>query len=263
MLRPTSVLAVLALALPVLGPTAAAQAPVHLQVETNLPGAVLFADTLRVGPVHEGMTLAVPAGTRRLRLAPPSAEVWSVEPLTASLSAAPGDTVRLDLRFPYHYAVQSVPYGASVYAVTAEGRRWLGETPLVHEQATPLVGTLRVERPAYAAETLEPRDDVWNRFDVVLTPTAPLPEATHEVAWTPPTRRLRWIDYAAAGAAIGAGLLTVHYKFKADRLYDQYEGTTDPALRSDIKAYDTRAAVALGVMQAGVGVFAFRLVLRD
>ena len=56
--------------------------------------------------------------------------------------------------------------------------------------------------------------------------------------------------------------MAVHFKFKADRRYDRYVETGDPALRPAIKRYDTYSGVALGVMQAGAGLFAVRLILR-
>lgn len=101
---------------------------------------------------------------------------------------------------------------------------------------------------------------VWNRQVVLLEPLTP-PAATAAMHLVERPRR-RWIDAVALGTAVAAGAVAVHYKFKADRLYDDYLETTDPALRPQIKANDTRSAVALGVMQAGVAVFAVRLVFR-
>lgn len=248
-------------------PTASGQAPGGgegvVVVSTNLPEAVLYADSVRIGPVSDGAHHRLEAGARTLRLVAPSSVSWSVEPVERRVTIGATDTVTVDLRFPYHYAVTSVPFGASVYAETPGGRVALGETPLVHVQPEPLTGMLVVERPAYATERFAPGASVWNPVDAVLTPVAPAPSAAHEVAWEPPTQRLQWLDYASLAVAVGAGALAVHYKFKADRLYDRYAETTDPALRPDIKAYDTRSGVALGVMQGGIGLFAIRLVLRD
>lgn len=231
-------------------------------IETNLPGAVLFADDELLGTVDDGAVRAVPAAARELRLVPPEDLSWSVAPVARPVALREGDTLAVDLRFAYHYAIGSVPYGAAVFVETDGARVALGETPLVHVQDRPMEGTIVVERPAYAPERFAPGDSVWNRVEALLTPVAPTPRAAHEVAWEPPSRRLRWLDYAALGAAAGAGVLAVHYKFKADRLYDEYVETTDPALRPRVHAYDTRSGVALGVMQGGLGVFALRLVLR-
>jgi hypothetical protein len=62
--------------------------------------------------------------------------------------------------------------------------------------------------------------------------------------------------------ALAAGIVAVHYKFKGDDLYDEYNETGDPALRNNIDRYDNYSAIALGTMQIGVGVLAFRMVFR-
>jgi hypothetical protein len=62
-------------------------------------------------------------------------------------------------------------------------------------------------------------------------------------------------------AALATGT-AIYYKFEANRLYRDYERTGDPDLRPRIRSLDTRSAVALGVGQVGLGVFAVRLVLR-
>ena len=65
--------------------------------------------------------------------------------------------------------------------------------------------------------------------------------------WVPSELNYGWSSYEGRGA---------------DNRFDRYQETGDPLLRPTIRTYDTRSAVALGAMQAGVGVFAIRLVLR-
>ena len=69
-----------------------------------------------------------------------------------------------------------------------------------------------------------------------------------------------WIDYVAIGTAIAGGILAVHYRTKADNRFDDYNETRDPALKSDVKQLDLYSGVALGAMQVGLGVIAFRLI---
>ncbi len=77
-----------------------------------------------------------------------------------------------------------------------------------------------------------------------------------------PIPRRRWIDAAAVTTALVAGAVAVHFKRKADARYDIYRVTGDPTLRPVIRDYDTKSGVAAGVMQAGVTVFAVRLLRR-
>lgn len=246
--------------------TGAAQTSAPALIDTNLPDAVLYADSLRLGRVGEGL-VHVPAWARMLRLVP-EVDAWSVEPLMRPLPASAfeettgGDTLRLSMRFPYHYAIESVPFGASVYLEEENARAELGTTPLVYRAEAPLTGVLVVERQGYGPVRLEPGADVWNREVLVLEPLIPAGVATVEMDWNPPAPRRRWIDVAALGLAAVGGATAVYYKFKADDRYDVYQETGDPALRPEIRRYDLYSGVALGAMQVGVGVFALRLVLR-
>jgi hypothetical protein len=138
----------------------------------------------------------------------------------------------------------------------------VGKTPVVIVQdKVPLSGFI-VERAGYLTEQVEAGAEVWNRTLITMRPVAPEATGNTEVNWHPPSKPRRWIDYTAAAVALGAGALAVHYKFKADRLDDQFRETTDPSLRSEIQSLDTRSTIALGVMQGGIGVLAIRFVLR-
>lgn len=241
--------------------TARAQEQLYVRVETNAPGGLVYADTLLVGSAVAGV-LSVPAGAKALRLVPEGSASWSISPVVAPLDGEAGDTVSVRLHVPYHYRLESVPFGAVVYLEEPAGRTRLGETPLVYESEEPLEADFIVELPGYAPERIAPGRELWNSHGVVLHPNREVLASAEEVAWTPPAPRRRWIDYAAIGVAVVAGTVAVHYKFQADALYAEYEETGDPSLRPAIERLDRRSGVALGAMQAGVGVFALRLVLR-
>lgn len=239
------------------------QAPVMVQVETNVADGALYADSTWLGAIRQGV-YAVPAGTSELRLLLAEVDTWTVAPVTATLDAAPGDTVQVTLNAPYYYKVESVPFEAPVYLEGPDGRTLLGHTPLLYTSETPLEGELVIDRKEYVTHRFEPGTKIWNRHVMMLEPARraePMVRAS-EVAWSPPPKRRRWIDVTAGAVAVAAGAYSVHQKFKADDLFDQYQETRDPALRDEIRAYDTRALVGLGVMQAGVGVIAVRFILR-
>ena len=245
-------------------PCSRAQSTVVVHLETNYPRAIVFADSVWLGSASQEV-LVVPAQTRVLRLVPPSVDAWSIQPLTASLdAAAPGDTLSLRMLFPYHYRLESIPYGATVTLETPMGAFRLGKTPLTYKSEVPLEGTLRVDLPGYLREEQAPGADIWNRHVFALKPVAqPGAElAGSEVNWHPPRTRRTWIDYAAVGTALSAGVLAIHFKRKADRRFDRYQEDGDPALRSSIKRFDTYSGIALGVSQVSLGLFAFRLIFK-
>jgi len=243
------------------GSVCRAQQRIVALIETNLPEATLYADTTHLGPASLG-TFLIPRGTRELRLVPPGGKQWSIEPVVIALDAMPGDTLDVSLPFPYHYQIETIPFGASVALETRGGRMVLGETPLLYTAPEVLGGSFSLEQKGFAIEKLKPGREVWNRYVVTLKPIRTDEGTSAEVSWRPPPRRRRWIDYTAATLAVAAGALSVHYKFKADRLDDQYQDTGDPTLRPRIKSFDTRAGVALGAMQLGLGVLAVRLMLK-
>lgn len=241
-------------------------------VRTNLPGAVAYADTVRVGLPGAGV-LSIPAGARTLRLVAPDGD-WSIRPVEAALPfpSAGADTIRLQLDFPYHYRVESVPFGATVVHEAPGGARVvLGVTPLVVVREGPLEGTIVVGRDGYAASGIVPGREVWNRHAVLLASSAGRGggEGGQRVRYR---ASRRWIDYAAVGVALAASAVSIAYKFEADRTYARYSepvrgGAANPdyndlAFKRDAERLDVKAGVALGVAQAGLGVFALRLVLR-
>lgn len=244
--------------------TAIAQEGAWIEVESNATEATLYADSVLLGQVSEGV-FAVPAGEINLTLVAPESASWSIEAVRRDVVASAGDTTAVELRFPYHYRVESIPYGAQVFVGASEERRLLGSTPLTFTTDEPLTSDIAVEKAGYLTEQIEPGDALWNRSAVTLDPTDVRVDRTKsaEVAWSPPRpRSSRWIDYGAVALAAASAVVSVHYKFKADDLYERYERTGDPDLRQQIRSLDTRAAVALGAMQLGVGVFAIRLALK-
>ncbi len=81
-------------------------------------------------------------------------------------------------------------------------------------------------------------------------------------SWRPRSASLNWVDYGLVAAATGATVVAIHYKFRADHRADRYIQTGDPALRREVRRLDLKSGVALAAAQVGLGVFAFRLVLR-
>lgn len=249
-------------ALVVLGPLAAhAQDSIYVRIDTNYPQAVLFADSVLIGAVSD-QPVAVPAGSRLLRLSSPDQSTWSVAPVSVELEAETGDTLRVRLDFPYYYRIESIPFGADVFVEDGNRLQDIGETPVLYRSSQPLQGNLVIRKAGYTVERVAPGKEVWNRHVVNLNPSDDLDPGAAQVDWQPPTKHRAWIDYAALGSALVAGALAVQYKFKADDLYREYNDTGNPSLRSDIERYDMYAGVAFGTMQVGIGVFAVRLAIR-
>ena len=233
-----------------------------LRLQTNLPESSVFADSVRLGPASLGW-YRMPRATREIRLVPNEDHNWSIAPVGAALdSHLPSDTLRLHLDFPYYYRFDSAPFGATVSVGTSSGETQdVGQTPVIFSSNAPLVQPVRFELAGHVPADVAPGRAVWNRHFVELHRVEGAVLAPPDADYRPRTRR-KWIDAAALGTAAVGGILAVHFKFKADRLYDEYQETGDPGIRSDIRQYDLYSGVALGAMQVGVGVFVVRLILR-
>ncbi|MEM6646552.1 MAG: hypothetical protein AAF730_09900 [Bacteroidota bacterium] len=242
----------------------AAVAQSVLHVQSNMPDAVVYADDNALGTVADS-PFALEASPALVRLVPPERASWSMDVLRHTVdAAATTDTLQLALDFPFYYQVESFPYGAMVYVRDGEARQLLGVTPLLHVSDAALEGELVVELPGYGrrAVTLD-AERIWNRHNVTLERMPSMGEQPgHTVSWTEPRKPRRWIEAAALGTALVAGSLAVHYKFKADRRFDEHSENGDPRFINDIERFDNYSSVALGTMQVSLGVLAIRLVLR-
>jgi hypothetical protein len=237
--------------------TANAQ-PRWIRVDSNQAEALVFADSTWLGTASDGL-LALPPETRLVHVVPPTPDAWSIPAVTHPVDTAGDDTLVVSARFPFYYRFESVPSGASVYLESDGARRLLGQTPLDHVSDEPLAGTVSFDRTGHLIRTVEPGDELWNRHLVLLETVDRLTANESDLSISGHSGSA-WIDYAATGVAVAGAVLAIHFKTKADNRYEIYNETRDPALKSEIKELDLYSGVALGAMQVGIGVIAFRLV---
>ncbi|MCB0718271.1 MAG: PEGA domain-containing protein [Bacteroidetes bacterium] len=224
-------------------------------IETNQPDALVFADSLLLGRAG-AHAFKVDRGVQAVYVRPEQAASWSILPLEFDVASTDSDTLEFVADFPYYYSLRTVPPGAGVRIDGIE----VGSTPLVIARPDPVADSLVVRLDGFEPVGLEPGSRLWNHYDIDL-----IRSSRHDVAafrTIAPEKRRRWIDIAAIGVAAAGGAVAVHYKFKADRRYALYEETGDPALRPGIKTLDVKSGIALGAMQAGITVFAVRLIRR-
>ena len=244
-----------------------AQEPATLVLETNAPHAVVLANGVVLGRADDS-GLHLPMGDVELVLMEDAIDAWEPRRVAATVSVQPGDTVRVALDLPIRYRIETLPVGASIALETAAGETALGRSPLVLDEPAPLSGMLIAHHPGFMPARLVPGDSLTNRHTLLLRPLEAGAVSEASVDWMPPRRRANvWIDVAAAGLALAAAGVAVHYKFRADAVDNQYRAEDsavrgDPALKAEAERLDGYALGALGVMQVGVGVLAVRFILR-
>ncbi len=229
-----------------------------LEIETNHVEANVYADSTWLGTARRGF-FELPIATRTITLVAPAADAWSIRPISRDISLLVSDTARIEILFPYYYRLETVPSGAVVYVEQNSERHMLGVTPLSRVSDVPLADELVFDKDGFLTRRVHPGNDLWNRHLVLLEAVANLDRTTPENS-IKPRSKTKWIDYAAAGAVIAGGILAVHFKTKADNRFDDYNTTRNPALKSNVKQLDLYSGVALGTMQVGLGVLAFRLI---
>ena len=229
-------------------------------LESNFQEALVFADSLYLGRANQ-ITFNVPRGTKEMRLVPPEIGSWSVIPVFEPFEHSGRDTINLAINFPYYYKIESIPYEAKIFVEQPEGRSLLGNTPLLYTSQEPLKGTLLLAHDGFESMRLAPGDNIWNQHFIELSSNVE-EGVISEQYWTPERSSKRWIDYTAAGVALVSGVLAIRYKTKANRRFNRYRVSGDPALRSGFERYDRNAAISLGAMQVGIGVLAVRFVIK-
>lgn len=232
-----------------------------IYLDTNLGEAFVFADSTYLGRASQ-YVFSLPAGTDEIKLVPPEVGSWSVTPEIVPFEVTGKDTMSLEINFPFYYKIESIPYDAEVYLEQPEERKLLGSTPLLYTSSDPLKGMILLAREGYESVRLTPGEDIWNQHLIEISEIESEVVASNERFWTSNKPSTRWVDYTAAGVALVSGILAIRYKTKANRRFDRYRVSGDPALRGGFERYDRYSAISLGAMQAGIGVIAIRLVLK-
>ncbi|MDA1028777.1 MAG: hypothetical protein O3B41_06975 [Bacteroidetes bacterium] len=86
------------------------------------------------------------------------------------------------------------------------------------------------------------------------------PQPSVDVGLGTVIKKRKWLTYTAAGASLLAGAAAIHFRTKADSRFNSYLETGSPRIKREIKQLDLKSGMALGVMQIGLGVIAFRLI---
>ncbi|WP_412067463.1 hypothetical protein [Rubrivirga sp. IMCC43871] len=250
----------IALLLTLLAAPLAAQTA-HLRVDA--PAGDVIVDGAEAGTAGEW--IAVAPGDRTVALVD-DASAWDPRRVGAEVALASGDSIRVALTLPMRVRVETVPIRALIVRETATGSDTLGRAPLTVDLIPGESLALRASLAGYESVDRQVAAGT-ERVTLIL----PLGVGTVPEAALLPTERSTTgrtlIDVGLAAGAVAAGALAVTLKFRADRVDDRYRDETsldyaDPTVRDRALSLDRQSALALGVMQVGLGVLAVRFVLR-
>ena len=227
-----------------------------LVVQTNSLDAAVFADTLYLGLANENLFKLRPGKYLISLVQQEDIASWDAPRIQEEVTLSTNDTTEVILNIPKLYRFESFPLGAEVARV--DNGEVLGVTPFSYLGESDWKGEYKLSKSGYRVY----QSSDWSNRDVTVILDLIDEEKSSRIDVferqdTPNSSRLLTASIVAVTAAAAA--VSVHYKFKADRLYDEYVDITNPALRPEILRYDRYAGAALGVMQGGLVLLAVRL----
>lgn len=246
---------------------AAAAQPALVLVASEDAGTLLVdGSPTEVAVERPGVrAVRVEAGARTVSLVDDPA-AWNPRRADVDLTLAPGDTVSLALHLPVRTRVETLPLGATLVLVRADGsRQALGASPAVVD--LPPGETARVEATLEGHFSAESGLPGAPTVSLLLPPVgAPNADPVSLLPMRQSTRTRTLVDIGIGAATLAAGAFAVTYKARADRLDDDFNGTgalrANDDLRKDIERNDRISTVGLVGMQVGLGVLAVRFMLR-
>lgn len=228
----------------------------RLTVESKPSGATVFIDSVLVGatPLREYETTS---GPHTLRLVYPHPTSWLAVTKTVPIEVRTGQAAHYDIELGSVFTIHSTPSGASVLFQNRE----LGTTPLLYRSDSPLSGTLILKKDGFepAAIPIAQEHVVPSRIE--LKPLSTEPNRLPDVL--PPdyldSVSPRWATYVAASTMILSGVLSAYWKDRANRDFDRYSLTKDPALLASTQRLDRRSGIAITISHVSFAALAYLL----
>jgi len=225
-----------------------------LSVRSVPEGAEVVLDSVSVG-VTPVVHLGLPPGMYSLRVYAPSRRSWEAVVAAESLSIRSGDTVERTFSLQPFGMLRSIPSGV----VVRQGATFLGVTPFDLRAVPGGGGMLELKADGYLPLEVAP-DSLQSGSIIRLRPgSAKEMPAGDLVAASPQASDRRWYTIGSAGVLVLSGVLAAYWKDQANREYDVYLATRNPALLDSTHRLDRGAGIALAVTQLSFLVLSYLL----
>jgi hypothetical protein len=227
-----------------------------LSVSSDPAGADVYLDSLYVGktPIRE---YALPEGSYRLKIYYPSVFAWDAVSRedTVGISAQRRSEKVVELGTVLR--VQSVPEGGSV---TYRGND-LGVTPLFLTSPVQLRGEIVVQKEGFVPQRLAIDGNENVSLAVRLQPEQGRPGLlpSDVLAESRAIGPSHWLAYASGTTMIVSGVVSAYLKDQANRKFDQFLVTRDPALLASTRTLDREAAASLILTQISFALLSYLL----
>jgi hypothetical protein len=228
-----------------------------LTIISEPSGADVYLDSLYVGktPLRG---LSMPGRLYRVKFFYPSVMAWNAIVREDTVRVTPQSETEKTLELGDVATIQSVPSGGKVIY---QGRE-LGETPMYLRSLARLSGELFVEK-----EGFEPQRVLLNKTEEQAIVARLLPKrsggGTGPLDSLPADQKAissqNWPLYASGSTMLVSGVLSAYLKDQANREFDRYLQSRNPALLSSTRRLDRAAVIALVVSQLSFAVLSYLL----
>ena len=215
----------------------------NVVIHTNLEYAELFLNdsTIQTG---KDFSLNLSPGTHIITLSANSRE-WNSQTITDTLRIADCSDLIYEYNFSKRLLFDSNPQNA--YVIQSDSL--IGFTPLRLEDDSQ---SLLLKKPDYS--------------DLVVSPNELVSGLKPELSFIGEYKSESFYESTLfkvlTGTLIALGATTAYYKLEADKTFDEYQITGDPALQEQTEKYDTISGVTFVAMQINFG-FILYLFLTD
>ena len=225
-------------------------------VVTEPPGADLFIDSMYVGksPVR---SLSLQRGDHRMRAFYPSVFSWNATVTEEALHVADTGNFEKRLVLGTILKIQTEPPGGTVLY---DGKL-LGVTPLYVREAPFISGNLIIQKSGYDSLTVTQNEINEGFLRLRLRPVVGLGTAPVASGLRGPdlVATDQWPTYVSGLAMIVSGVTSAYLKAQANKEFDRYLVTKNPASLSTTNRLDRGATISLVISQISFVVLSYLL----
>jgi hypothetical protein len=226
-----------------------------LDCTSDPSGAAVYLDSVRIGVTPlEGYRIT--PGSHLLTLTHPDSRNWMRQAVSETLVVGRNGKIGKSIKFPRLVIVTSEPGGAEV----GEGDSVIGTTPCVIQRDAGRSARLFIRKEGYAT-----RDLSWpmaeGEFHCIMEKNQ-LAAGGEDLKLNGKGSRSNWTEIITTGTAVLTGAISAWTKIKADKYYDDYRRSGDPALLDKIHQYDRVAGISFAVCQINLIILSYSLLSR-
>jgi PEGA domain len=228
-----------------------------VSIITEPSGADLYIDSLFVGksPLQ---SVAIAPGSHTIRAFYPSVFAWNAVVTHEPLDISGGEHLEKRLDVGQVMRIQSDPPGGIVHS----GGSVIGTTPLYAHLPRPGAVDLMIQKEGYDSLRI-PLSDIKEGFvRVQLSPKSGVGGAARPgdiLVGNGAAATDHWLTYASGSGMIVSGVASAYLKDRANRNFESYLRTNNPADLSSTRTLDREAAAALIVSQISFALLAYFL----